>query len=274
MMIGMDGILRLIELSIWTTVLKGERNSVSLLLIAKPESGKSDALERFVNSPNVIHVNDMTSWGLTKEIFPKLDKSQCLQAILIPDFINVLSRAQATVATLMQTLKSLMEEGVEAIHTYSMDFRYSKPLRAAILTSITPSEFEAHRRAWTKSGILSRFIVLSYEYSASTQAKINNYLEEQVGMLRETNIILNLPRTPVQVYADGRLLRPMGAQVDRYRDKLRLMDEGYGFRTKLHFQRLVAAHALASGRTTVEKVDVESVATLLDLFANLDYQKV
>ena len=270
----MDGIIRLVELAVWSTALAGERNSVSLLLVAKPESGKSDVLERFRNTQNVISVRDLTAWGLTSEILPRIYKANQLQTILVPDFINVLSRNTATVANFMQTIKSMMEEGIDAIHTYSMNFRYPRPLTAGLLTSITPSEFQTHRKAWTKSGILSRFIVLSYEHSNSTQERVHTFLEDQVTVARENTIQLPLPAKSTHIEADGPLLRPMRKIVYQYREKLGLLEDGYGYRTQLHFQRLVAAHALSSGRTIVEQIDVDSVTTLLSLFANLDYQKV
>ena len=273
-MIGMTPIIRLVELAIWSTCLAGERNPVSILLVAKPESGKSEVISMFRDNRNTITVTNFTAYGLVMQIFPKMQDNIGSTLLLIPDFINLLSYNSSTVASLTQTLKSFMEEGVVGIHTKNVNIDFDRPITGGVITSITPGEFKGVRRSWTRSGVLSRFIILSYQHHNGTQIQIMDMLEEHVAKLRQSRPKLLLPERPVVVEADGRLLRPIRSLVSKYARKMEMVDEMYGYRMQLHFQRLVAAHALTEGRDTVTKIDVDSVCTLLEMYANLDFNGI
>ena len=273
-MIGMNPIIRLVELAVWSANIAGERNPVSMLLVAKPESGKSDIIQMFDKAPTTILVSDLTAWGLTKYVLPLIYKKGRPMTILIPDFLNLLSRNQATVTSMTQTLKSLMEEGITRIWTKFIRVEFDRPITGAVITSITPSEFKGLQRSWTKTGVLSRFIIVSYEHSNGLQTDIKDYLETRVSKLRENFLGTNWPTKPITVQADGRLLRPLRSLAEQIGTRTKMQDEQYGYRMQLHFQRLAAAHALTLGRDYVVKQDVEAVSIMLDLYANLDYNKV
>lgn len=273
-MIGVLPIIRLVELAVWSTAIRDERNPVSILIVARPESGKSDIIELFSKTPNTIVANDLTAWGLANKILPRIVDSKCKILILIPDFLNMLSRNATTVSTLTMALKSLMEEGITTIETKYISVAFTNAVTGGVITSVTPTEFQARRKAWTASGVLSRFIVLSYEHSESTQAEIMELLLTKVAQPREQPRHLTIPKVPEFVEADGRLLRPVKKAVKKYTAKMNMADQSYGYRMQLHFQRLIAAHALSLGRHCVQKSDVDAVLAMLDVYANLDFNKV
>ena len=273
-MIGVYPILRLVELAVWSTAIAGERNPVSILLVARPESGKTDIIEHFMGSPNTIMVNDLTAWGLSHKVLPFMQKNGSKATLLIPDLLNLLSRNQSTVITLVQTLKTLMEEGITAIHTKFIDVQFEHPVTGAVITSVTPSEFGRLRKAWTKNGVLSRFIVVSYSYSPSSREAVHSMLQTKLGVPRDGQEPVRLPREPMGVRINPELLEPLKALALSYIASMGMKEESWGFRAQLHFQRLAAAHALSTGRNVVRKDDVDSVCALLRLYANLDYTQL
>lgn len=45
---------------------------LSLLIVAKPESGKSSAMKQYRENKGIAYLTDCTAYGLTRDVLPKI----------------------------------------------------------------------------------------------------------------------------------------------------------------------------------------------------------
>ena len=163
------------------TILSGYVNptaqdkTVSLLLIANAESGKSELIKLLQDYLNTYYTNDLSFKGLIDEILPKIERDE-ITHILIPDFINVLSHRRAS-ETLIPIMNSIMENELKDLKFYGSSRSFSKPIRAGIITGITKPLFESRIKAWQNNGFLSRILPLTFDYSPLTIKEINDHIQ-------------------------------------------------------------------------------------------------
>jgi hypothetical protein len=89
-MVGTERLELVIELVLWSGCLKNER-PLSLLIIARPESGKSGLVLKYrENGPGVVVLTDCTAWGIQRHFLNAM-KSKAIHHIIIPDLLTPLS---------------------------------------------------------------------------------------------------------------------------------------------------------------------------------------
>ena len=175
-MIGTEKLELIIELALWSGCLENER-PLSLLIIAKPESGKSQLVLSYKgNNPGVVVISDCTAWGLQKAFLNEM-KDKLIHHIIIPDLITPLSRQPATVATFVAFLNGLTEEGIVEVHTFAQDLKV-EGLNVGLISTITPSILNDSRHRWTRMGFLSRMLPVAYKYSQETAQKVAHFPEK------------------------------------------------------------------------------------------------
>ena len=142
----MEALEKAIRYSLWTAWVENEK-PISLIIIAQPESGKTSAIEKFKENKGIVYFNDVTPWVLTKELYKYRDLGKPINHILIADFLNILSKNQASAKAIIHFLNSAIEEGLEKIQTYGITIDIPK-IQFGLITSITITAFKDKRRHW------------------------------------------------------------------------------------------------------------------------------
>lgn len=269
-MIGLAEIGDLCELAVWSAALAGERNPVSVLLVAVPESGKSQVIRSFEGQPWCQVVTDITAAGLVRRVITPLSAMSQTgpvpRMLLVPDFTTVLSRSPHAVSSATAMLAAFIEEGVSNVYTPAAEIPFDRPITGGVLTSCPPDAVLDRRRSWVRSGFSSRFLIASYSYSRETSAAIRaSIIGPGQAELHTTRI---MPGKPESVMFDPRLVAKLDGCAQGYIRAHGLDFEGYGFRALTHLRRLTLAAALRAGRDYVTAGDVERVHSLVSYYGN------
>jgi len=75
-----------------------DEKPLSLLIVAKPESGKTLVLKKYRENKGIVYLTDCTAYGLTRDILPKVISGE-IRHILIADLITPLSKSAKTIAS-------------------------------------------------------------------------------------------------------------------------------------------------------------------------------
>lgn len=267
-MVNTEAIEKIVKVALFSAYVDGEK-PLSLLLIAKPESGKSELLKKFKGNKGVVFLTDCTAYGIIKEFLPLLDTGR-LNHIILPDLIPPLSRQKSTVNSFIAFMNSLIEEGVIEIQTYAIPGLKTRHenINCGLITSITPDELKDKRHRWTRMGFLSRLLPVTYRYSNSTVYKILDSIVKR-EYYNEKPIILNFPPTKVRINLPENLAQRMLPYAIYFGEAQGL----YGFRMEKQLQTLLQAHALMNGRERVTEEDVEAVEELLH-YVNMNFNEL
>ena len=116
-LIGMEAIQDLIELVLWTLYIMGER-IVSLLLVADPESGKTELMKKYRENQGIHVRRRFTAYGIIRELIKQeirlLFKSlRILGFFLVYDFADILSTYKKnTVEGAIRFLNAFTQDGL------------------------------------------------------------------------------------------------------------------------------------------------------------------
>jgi hypothetical protein len=264
----LDALIDMVRLNILTAYILNVPKPNSLLIIARPESGKTDVMKKFAINKNIAYLNDVTAYGIQRDYLDQIQRGE-VRHIMIPDLLKPLSRKTSTVNTFITLMNSLIEEGIAAVSTYATPrLVYSKPVKCGLIGAITSDEFNDHRHKWERLGFLSRTIPFSYSYGIPT---VNKVFQHIIGLdyMKERNIELQIPAEDKEIqlpqkYAQAIL--PSTATIAKAQNT-------YGFRLQKQFQALLQASALESHRKTVNKSDVQRVLELMN-WVNFDEKPI
>jgi len=254
----------MITLTLYTAYVKSIPKPNSLLVIAQPESGKTEILKKFIPNKNVAYLSDVTAFGLERDYLPKIEAGE-IRHIVIPDLLKPLSRKESTVKTFTTSMNALIEEGLASSSTYATRRTSEKHVKCGLVTAITGKELRNQRHNWGRIGFLSRIVPFSYSYSIESVKKIFDYI---LGLdyLKEHDIELKrIPKQDKQIRLPLRYARailPSAASIAK-------AQHAYGFRLQKQFQALLQASALERGRSVVNSRDVDRLLHLMN-WVNFD----
>ena len=260
----LENLADIIRLTIYTAYLKNVQKPHSLLIIARPESGKTEMMKKFIMNKNIAYVSDVTAFGIERDYLPKIETGE-VRHIMIPDLLKPLSRKESTVKTFITFLNGLIEEGIASASTYATRRSSERHVKCGIITAITGEDMRDQRHHWGRIGFLSRIVPFSYSYGIETVKKVFDYI---LGLdyLEESDIELN--RIPKQDKA-VKLSKKYAQEILPSTATIAEAQRAYGFRLQKQFQALLQASALERGRTSVNLRDVERVLHLMN-WVNFD----
>lgn len=243
-------ILDIIRATIWTGVLANEK-PVSIMLIADPESCKTEALKYFVGTRSLEYLSDITSRGVNP--YKNDIESGKLRHLVLLDLVRVVSHGKGTSERTIQTLASLMEEGESAVSDAGGRDKWKNFPQIGLMMGITPEYFASRRAHWRKTGFLSRFVPVSYTYSSDTVSAIHNSIARGHSLpipkpekLPEFPMLITVP--PSAATAINLKAQILSAEM-----------KTYGFRYHKILRRLAQATALINKRQCVAQKDVDQV---------------
>ncbi len=259
----------LLKLTLWTAYIKPENGvkQVSIMVVAKVESGKTSLLDQFSCNNGIFYATNLTEYGLLHHHRQELLAGE-FKHIMIPDFIKTMNQKRDTVNTLITFLNSYIEEGVSSISTYAYDLKLEKPIHGGLLTTIAIQDFNRMRKQLAAVGFLSRIIVLSYSYSQDHIQQIFRDISNSVGGWDK--IQLDFPEEP----QDITISKDLAASMEIPAQQIGARYQSFGFRAHKNFIALAKAAALADKRTSVSKTDVDRILRLADDYMGFSYKPV
>jgi hypothetical protein len=258
-LIQLEPLKKIVECALTSPFIVNEK-PLSLLIVAKPESGKTSVMKLYRQNKSVVYVSDCTAYGITRDILPKIVSGE-VRTIVIPDLLTPLSKSTKTRQSFVAFLNNLIEEGVAKITTYSTV--WDKEARANVITAVTDEALDDARHEWAKMGFLSRFIVFSYSYSMSTVTEImNRYSQRGLGTC---DLTLSLPSKEVDVELSEEIADRLNPIAMRIGEQFRL----YGIRAKINLRSLLKTLALRNGHKKVIDQDFKELLELAD-YMNFD----
>lgn len=96
----------MVECALISPYIEGEK-SLSLLIVARPESGKSSVMKQYRENRGIVYLSDCTAYGLTRDILPKIVSGET-KTIMIPDLITPLSKSDKTRKSFIAFLNNLV----------------------------------------------------------------------------------------------------------------------------------------------------------------------
>jgi len=260
----LENLADIITLTLYTAYIKNVQKPNSLLIIARPESGKTEMMKKFIMNKNIAYVSDATAFGIERDYLPKIESGD-IHHIMIPDLLKPLSRKESTVKTFITFLNSLIEEGIASTSTYATRRSSEKHVKCGIITAITGEDMRDQRHHWGRIGFLSRIVPFSYRYGMETVKKV---FDSILGLdyLKEQDIELKrIPKEDKQIT----LPRKYAQAILPSTTAIAQAQKTYGFRLQKQFQALLQASALERGHSKVDSLDVDRVLPLMN-WVNFD----
>lgn len=276
----MDKIERIIEAALWSSHLTHtDGRYVSLLIVAPIEAGKSECILQYKECQYTYNATDLTARGISKDLSDPLLKRE-IRHLLIPEFLIPLSKNKDTTHSLEAFFNSMIEDGVQHIHTYHFKLNLKNPVRAAIIGGITQGPFQdRYQKRWFETGLLTRFLPVTYRPSALTLALIRKQVESNgtgavpkalrfhEGPVTLTEDIASLLDKQVQQVTHS-IQKAMGLSSDYDRNRYPI-----GTRTRKNLMRLIKGLALSRGKSVVDAQDYADLQEMAN-YINLDYNEL
>lgn len=253
----------LITLGLYSSYLCKDK-PVSIMIIARPETGKTKVLMKFMVNKGLAFMTDVTAYGIEKEILPRIKTGE-IRHIIIPDLVKPLSRAGHTVANFITFINAMIEEGIARIATFADSQTFEIPVKCGVISAVVREDLEKKLEYWGSIGFISRFIPFSFNYPISTVTEIFEYIVKE-QYLHENPIKLSFPQKDKKITIApnlGRKLIPLAQEITK-KQKL------FGFRALLNLQCLAKASALERKSKKVSIKDIKRVIHLGN-WMNLDY---
>jgi hypothetical protein len=260
----LEPLVNIITLTLYTAYVKNVAKPNSLLIIAKPESGKTEVMKKFIPNKNIVYLSDVTAFGIERDYLPRIETGE-IRHIIIPDLLKPLSRKESTVKTFITMMNGLIEEGIASASTYAIRRTSERHVKCGIITAITGEELRDHRHNWGRIGFLSRIVPFSYSYGIESVKKVFDYI---LGLdyLKEQDIELkSIPKQDRVI----KLPKKHAQEILPSVTTIAQAQNTYGFRLQKQFQALLQASALEKGRSTANSRDVERVLHLMN-WVNFD----
>jgi hypothetical protein len=248
-----------IEATLLTAYLKNEQPT-SLLIVAKPESGKTTIMKRYRFNKGIVYVTDCTAYGITRDILPKFVSGEA-KTLMIADLLTPLSKAAKTRESFIAFLNNLVEEGIAKTTTYATI--WDKEVKANLITAVTDEAIRDGRHDWAKMGFLSRFIMFSYSYNFSTVAQILEQYSKHGSRLGPVKF--KLPKKEVSIQLPQELADKLNPLAVKIGEEFNL----YGIRAKINLRSFIKALALRNHATIVSE---KEYAELLELYDYMNFK--
>lgn len=255
-MIKVDELKELIKTILYTGYVADEK-PLSIMFVGHYGTGKSEILNSFNVNDNIAFFTDVTYMGLIK----LLQENKEVRHIVIPDFLKITMKKQSTTQNIISCFNALIEEGIDKISMMGQSFDF-KGKKAGLITATTKNSYIQNKRTWTNMGLLSRMLIISYDYGDETIEEIFDYIMNRRYLTNSKKLKLNMPIKNMNVILPIKLAKM-------------LRDKDTDFRTQKQYQTLAMARTLMDNRSdlVVNEKDIK-VITKFKRFINLDYSKI
>ena len=283
--IGIQPIVDIVALTLQTGFVGDKADGLrpaSLLLIAKPESGKTTTISKYGRHKFVYYADEITSTTIIHDVIPQAQgKNPTIRFVVIPDILNSIEKSTTTKMPLLNTLKSMTDEGITKIKTaFKFHPELIKPVKCGLISAITSKGFYDKGRYSVKHdlariGFLSRMIPFSYRYPITKVATIYNFViggitEEDNTIIERNKVIKRKIRTQhgIKIYKKNpdlfRQLIPISEDLGKQSDS-------YGIRVQKNLQKLCYANAYMHKRDKINQEDIDKILDL-SVYMNMEFK--
>lgn len=219
---------------------------VSLLLLAKPESGKT-TIARAASAKHVSPIAVMSGRSILKEIHDHPD----VEFLLFNDLTAIRAMSPTAVNLLIVLLNQLTqdERGKVAFAGKETE-EITRPI--GIIGCLPFQTFKDHRAKWNGLGFVSRMLPFAYAYDSELIAEIKDSV---IAELPKRQIVAKMPKKGKREIAID-MSPAMKKHVRRLADARAVSLKQIGIRLLQNYLCLTKAHALLHGRRSVAKEDV------------------
>lgn len=289
-LVGMSPIQDPMELTLWTAYVKYER-TVSLLVVAEPESGKTELMKKYRKNKGVHVRRRFSACGIVTDliqgkIHTLFSKPKILGHILVYDYASIFTYKRNTVDSTIEFLDALTEEGLSPESAYWIRgdaLQEFEGLKGGVIAGINVFGFFTStgkvKANLYKGGWFSRNIVVSYGMSERLVSEVfdsirkGNYRYDRDYI---SQISLKLPSKRISVKLPKVLandIEELAREIaEEYSEDLK-PHKLKGFRLHKSLISLVKASALRDGRRKVNEDDVDRIRFLSN-WMNLKMRKL
>jgi hypothetical protein len=200
-LVGLDAMQDLLELTIWTAYVAEER-IVSLLIVGKPETGRTELLKKYRALAGIIPRDKFTARGILEELMNgTIDvlfdgREKILGHIMVYEFSGMLSYKPSSVEQTISFLDALTEEGLGPQSSYWIkghELDEYVGLKGGIIGLVNTANFFNKagkvKSIFYEGGWFSRNLVWSFDESSITTARIFESFEK--GEYQASNGFVN-----------------------------------------------------------------------------------
>jgi hypothetical protein len=266
-LIGVQSLLYMIELTLWSAYVEGARQ-VSLIILAKPETGKTEAPAKYVGNKGVVPIRRFSARGITEMLLDGVINSKEPVVFVISDLDALFKQKQVTVDKLVHFMNAVTWDGLTPEATWVIGYSELEKFmgfKAGFIAGITDEGFftkHKHVKAnLLKGGFLSRTIIFSVNYSASQVSKIlDEIFDGKHSKKYVKHIRLDFPNKKIKVY----LPKELRARLKALTQDIAQEYKTRGFRIGEHLMALAKASVLRDHRKfrVVTEEDVELIEHL------------
>lgn len=251
MLLGMEIIHEMVKSVLLTSRLLTD-GPVSLMLIAKPESGKTSVVLA-ESSEEAVICSDLTGGGITQELM----NNSRVGHLIINDMVSVMAHKESVNKRTFAIMNALTEEGLFKIALPGSGYYDFKGRKAGIICCIPEQMVFDQRRWWNSSGFSSRFLPFAYKYSKSLILHIKRENLES-GAYERKNGNSKPDDTPKKyVKMNVTISDDMAHKIQLVADHVGKNMEEIGLRRGKQLRALARGHALLKKRKSVEQEEVE-----------------
>lgn len=262
-LLRLEPILEIIKASVWTGRLSDEK-PVSIMLVAKQESAKTESLKYFRGTPTLTFISDLTSRGLIP--YKKEIESGRLRHIVLLDLVRIIAHGRNIADRTLQTLASLMEEGESETSDAGGRDSWANFPKIGVLMALTPAFFKSKRGKWRETGFLTRFVPVSFSYSEEAVHEI--HMSIAAGHQLPVPQAEAIPALNYAVDCEPKY----SAIIARRAEELGIIMKTYGFRYQRIMRALTKAQARIVGRSYVTSEDVGKVLGWSEFFTDKEIE--
>lgn len=222
-----------------TGMLEGQRPQ-SIMVVGAPASGKSVLLERYLAragdlvNPHLQFTTSVTQMGI-RQILAKQHRPTHL---VVPEFQTLILRKSHVWDTLLGILLPAMEEGITDFWSGAEKVQFHGA-KIGLIAAMTTAALQEHQEMLTKSGFLSRMLVVHLNRSPDDALRARKCANAgDHSELRKIHV--SLPSRPVRVSLSRRL-------ADRIDDYAAQLNPHELHRESNRFQALTRAVAYVQG---------------------------
>jgi hypothetical protein len=255
--IKLEPVIEILRAAIWTGKIANER-PVSVMLVARQESAKTECLKHFFLTPSLKYLSDLTSRGLNP--YRQEIENGRIRHIVLLDLVRILSHGRGVSDRTIQSIASLMEEGESETSDGGGKSSWSNFPKIGVLMGITPEFFFSKRGRWRGTGFLTRFVPISFEYTEETTHSIHVAISR--GHQMPPPIREDIPLIPFQVELPEKYSKTIAIRAEELGEQMK----SYGFRYQRVLRALAKANAGLSKRGIVGDEDIGKVLTWSQYF--------
>jgi hypothetical protein len=251
MLLGMELIQEVVQSVLFTSQLTTD-TPISLMLIAKPESGKT-SIVLTESSEEAVICSDLTGGGITQELM----NNNKVGHLIINDMVSVMAHKEVVNKRTFAIMNAMTEEGLYKIALPGTGYYDFKGKKVGVICCIPEEMVRDKRRWWNSSGFSSRFLPFAYKYSKSLIVHIKREnletgaYERRNGHQKIENSTRKHEKHLVLISAE------MAHKIQIVADHVAKNMEEIGLRRGKQMRALARGHALLQKRKSVSQADID-----------------